>query len=110
MTAMNDIIVDFRGQSGLGSIGVGGVEWGNRRAGDGQVVDQSAFDFVLGLELGVEGFGEGFEAVHGFAVEGDDFGEEAVVDRVLGGDLFAGGGFGAAGFRAVDAGGLGAER
>ena len=42
---MNDIIVDFRGQSGLGSIGLGGFEWGNPRAVD--VMFSMRFGFVL---------------------------------------------------------------
>jgi len=75
--------------------------------GHGGLFDEAQFDVVGGLEAGAEVGDQFFKDFRFFNVEADAFGEEAVLDGVPGGALFAFGGDGAAGFRSVDAGGFG---
>jgi hypothetical protein len=78
-------------------------------AADGHGFDEGGFDAGAGLELGFE-FGEEVgETAGGFAFNEDGFSEHVMADGIAGGDEFAFGGFGAAGFCAVAAGGLDAE-
>jgi hypothetical protein len=70
------------------------------------VLHVSELDFVLGLELVVEGFGESGETIGVFALDRDGFGEHAVIEAVAGGSEPAGGRDRPAGFGAVGAGGI----
>jgi len=75
--------------------------------GGDHIVDQVEFGGAVGLEL-IEVRGEELvEFVRVLGGQDQGLGGEAMFERVLGRALAAGFGFGAAGFRAVDAGGFG---
>lgn len=78
-------------------------------AGGCEDFDEFGFEGGGGLELGEECGPEGGEFFGGFGGEEDSFGVEAVLEGILGGAGFAGGGGGAAGFGSVQAGGCGFE-
>jgi hypothetical protein len=52
-------------------------------AGDGHGLDQEYFGGIAGLKLAAEGCGEVVKTAHGFALEDDGAGDEAVTVRVL---------------------------
>jgi len=78
-------------------------------AAPGHGFDGGGFGWSLRVEFAADFVDEFVEAGGGFAVEEETSGEEAVTDGIVGGVPFAFGRFGAAGFRAVFAGGAGFE-
>jgi hypothetical protein len=72
----------------------------------GELEDEIALRFALGLEVGEVLIEFGLMFVRGFGVEDDGLGCESMSDGVASGGRLACGGFGAGGFGAVGAGGI----
>src|SRR5580658_2660309 len=80
---------DLTGHLAFKSRGLNSPQTEQAPAGGGHGLDQGCLDRITGLELKVEGRGEALETSHGFALENEGVGDEAVTGSVPRRDAFA---------------------